>query len=128
MNAFSSVCVTGDGVPMGRGYLSRNGVSIHRAAFAKEYGHITAGHHIHHLCGEKRCVRPDHLVSVSASDHQAVFHSSFGRCANGHDRSVGRTHSGYCRQCFRDYQNSDDQKAKARARYARRRSELAASL
>lgn len=36
-------------------------VYAHRQAYEEARGPIPAGKHIHHLCGVKTCINPDHL-------------------------------------------------------------------
>lgn len=50
----------------GRGSLV---VSAHRWAYEQEHGPIPEGFHLHHTCGERACVNPDHLELLSASEH-----------------------------------------------------------
>lgn len=43
----------------------------HRKAYTMAGNTIPEGWHVHHVCGVKTCVNPDHLEAMSASDHQA---------------------------------------------------------
>jgi len=56
---------------MGRGSLHIGGkyVYAHRAAYEHYVGPIIKGNQIHHTCGNKICVNPDHLRSVSRLEH-----------------------------------------------------------
>jgi len=56
----------------GRGSLHIEGkyVYAHRASYEHYRGPIPDGHHIHHICGNKICVNPDHLRSVTVQEHR----------------------------------------------------------
>src|SRR6267142_6990343 len=41
----------------------------HRYAYELAYGPIPAGQHIDHLCCNRACVRPEHLVAVSPREN-----------------------------------------------------------
>lgn len=41
----------------------------HRVAYENVNGPIGKGLEIHHTCGEKSCVNPDHLVTMTRSQH-----------------------------------------------------------
>lgn len=43
---------------------------VHRAAYEIEHGPIPHGAQIHHVCGNKLCINPEHLqVARTAYDH-----------------------------------------------------------
>lgn len=44
----------------------------HRLYYERAYGRIPAGAHLHHVCGEPRCVRPEHLVALSPLEHRRL--------------------------------------------------------
>jgi len=52
-------------VPIGR----RTHQMAHRWVYEQRVGPIPAGHHLHHLCSNPRCVNPDHLVPLTPMDH-----------------------------------------------------------
>lgn len=41
----------------------------HRVIYEREVGPIPVGMHLHHLCGNKACVNPDHLQPVTNGEH-----------------------------------------------------------
>lgn len=41
----------------------------HRDYYARAYGEIPAGHHIHHVCRMTSCVNPEHLMALEARTH-----------------------------------------------------------
>src|SRR5260221_12037830 len=41
----------------------------HRTLFELFSGPIPAGHHVHHECRNRGCVRPDHFRAVTPSEH-----------------------------------------------------------
>lgn len=48
----------------------------HRAAYQLAIGPIPEGHQVHHICGTRNCVRPEHLQALSPADHHEVHHPS----------------------------------------------------
>lgn len=65
------------------GYSSIDTMVAHRYAFEMFVGPIPEGHEIHHLCGVRRCVNPEHLETLTRAEHLAK-HRSVARCPNGH--------------------------------------------
>ena len=47
-------------------------IYAHRFAYERAYGPIPEGWHCHHLCGNHRCIRPDHLEALSPEQHRAL--------------------------------------------------------
>lgn len=70
-------CVIHPNKPQKYGYVyeARNKVKrqAHQWAFEDAWGPIPAGKEVHHICGEKRCVEPTHLLAVTWSQHR-LFH------------------------------------------------------
>jgi hypothetical protein len=68
---------------------------IHRLIYEEKYGELPKGRHLHHLCHNKLCVNPDHLVSLTAKEHfrlhsipkAAEYYQSQKECAKGHELS-----------------------------------------
>jgi hypothetical protein len=64
------------GGSQGYGYIS-SGVAAHRVAYENVHGPIPTGHIVHHTCGNRACVNPDHLVPLTRSKH-ARLHRTQG--------------------------------------------------
>mgnify|MGYP001589899090 CR=1 FL=1 len=60
---------------------------IHRVVWEEANGSVPSGMDLHHLCGEKLCYKPSHLIAVGDYAHQwlhgRVFRSK--TCRNGHN-------------------------------------------
>lgn len=102
----------------GYGYLCLRGqrVLAHRVSFQLANGPIPDGKVIDHLCGNTRCVHPDHLDAV---DQRENVHRGYARsvsvarrndkthCKHGHEFTPENTYTRpdgkrSCRQCQRD--------------------------
>jgi len=70
----------------------------HRVVFEENFGPIPEGHHVHHTCGNKACINPDHLEALAPSDH---FRGHADRCGHN-DRGVKKNGVTYCRTCQRE--------------------------
>lgn len=55
----------------GYGQIKIEGKSIwlHRASYAAYTGPIAAGQTIHHICHNRSCVRPSHLIALPITGH-----------------------------------------------------------
>lgn len=85
----------------------------HRIAYELAVGPIPEGLVINHLCCTPRCVRPDHLETVSVAennhyaDHVLFIRSAVTHCKNGHEFTPENTYifpgrgSRDCRTCRR---------------------------
>ena len=49
-----------------------NFVYAHRLSYELANGRIPARHHVHHSCGQRRCVRPEHLQALTPDEHRAL--------------------------------------------------------
>ena len=61
-------------------------VVSYRASVGKPLGE--RGVDVHHECGTRMCVRPDHLREMDRSEHMALHHKATREkpeCVNGHD-------------------------------------------
>ena len=89
-------------------------IQAHRFSYANFKSEDIAGKHVHHICENRRCVNPEHLVALSPADHIRVTPQNRGysalttnQCINGHDLKVeghilknGRRG---CRACSREW-------------------------
>ena len=84
----------------GYGRIRRN-TYAHRVAYEDAFGPISDGHQIHHLCGNRACVEPDHLVSMTIGQHRFFDRGKFSAtCRRGHPRTrenIGPNRT--CRAC-----------------------------
>lgn len=80
----------------------------HRAAYEAAYGEIPPGRVIHHKCGNRACINPDHLEMKSGrSAHQSEHMAKKKRkptCGKGHkfteeNTLIKKTKRGYWRSC-----------------------------
>ena len=60
------------GASQGDGYAMINSEPAHRYAYKAANGEITTGHQVHHLCDNRHCIYPAHLVAVSRADHNRI--------------------------------------------------------
>jgi hypothetical protein len=54
-------------------------VYAHRMMFENTYGPIPEGWHVHHVCNNRRCIRPDHLEAISPEKHRAIHAAEFAK-------------------------------------------------
>jgi len=56
----------------GYGQVKVNGGKrlAHRLFYERARGPIPPGHHLHHLCGNTACVRPEHLEPLTPKEHR----------------------------------------------------------
>lgn len=105
-----------DGCIVFTGYLMVNGYGtilhrgekrlVHRVAYELAYGLIPDEAQIHHRCGTRACVNPEHLEALGSADHAAEHRPE--SCIHGHpfDEANTRVIKGkrHCRACDRDRQ------------------------
>jgi len=46
--------------------------SAHAVYYERKYGPVPQGQELHHLCGQRLCVNPDHLQVVTRREHMAI--------------------------------------------------------
>ena len=72
-------------VAKGRGIVTRQGkkYAVHRYVVSVVGKKIPEDYDVHHICENKLCVRPDHLIMVHHSDHGGFHSSEFFRGMSG---------------------------------------------
>lgn len=70
-------CWIWEGIHSKRGYASiycgkDRYLLAHRWSYRRYNGAIPDGMQVHHLCGRRNCVNPDHLVLVMHEDHLRI--------------------------------------------------------
>ena len=86
----------------------------HRVMWERYKGKITPGMVLHHKCGNRRCVNPEHLEMVTRAQHLALHRGNLigrdglsDRCGKEHEfkpeNTYIRTGGGrVCRQCAKE--------------------------
>jgi hypothetical protein len=93
-----SSCVIWDGNVSAGGYgrvscgTFTGNLYAHRLAYERRYGPIPDGAHVHHTCGVRLCVNPDHLAVLEAGEHIRHHHGQRTHCCNGHPFSPENTY------------------------------------
>ena len=102
MTAFSLDCILWEGHVNTKGYGNSHGKMVHRRSYEREYGPVASTHVVHHLCGVKRCVNPEHLVSMPRGAHTTMHKKGRRATTCGVCHAPRRqTAKGdwYCRSC-----------------------------
>lgn len=60
----------GRGGGYGRIYYEGQMIAVHRAMFIVVHGYIHRHLQIDHICGNRRCLNPDHLEAVTHKENQ----------------------------------------------------------
>jgi HNH endonuclease len=99
-------CILHEGTRKGLGYGAVGHEYAHRVAYRKAYGEIPEGHLVHHTCGIKLCVNPDHLVALPNARAHSERHRKT-HCKHGHEFTpentwVDKHGTRHCRTCRRD--------------------------
>jgi len=74
----------------GYGYVWLNAterMSAHRLVYEEAIGSIPPGWVVHHICGNRRCVNPEHLTAMPRGDHSRLHALLDDTCAHGHPRT-----------------------------------------
>lgn len=74
----------GSKLKSGYGRMEYNGHRLlaHRLSYMVQIGSIDPGMEIHHKCGNKSCVNPDHLSQVTPSENNRQYQNT--RYGNGY--------------------------------------------
>lgn len=74
---------TGYGLMMNEDHGS---IGAHRASYIIHKGEIPDGFHIHHKCKNRKCVNPEHLEAIKASEHLSLERKGKYQkyCSKGH--------------------------------------------
>ena len=80
-------------------------IYAHRWSYEKHKEPIPEGFHIHHTCGVRNCMNPDHLIAVDPSTHRREIHGS-SHCPRGHEyipENLVKNKRGnkICKECHR---------------------------
>lgn len=119
-----SACVEWEGYVnphLGYGIEGRNTLA-HRAAYERAVGPIPAGFHIHHVCGNRRCVNVDHLRAVSPLEHSHEHRATEAcpRCGGTRRRQMfkanGKRNGRRCMDCHSRYETARISRKRAEAR------------
>jgi HNH endonuclease len=111
--AMDTGCMLWEGeVKDGYGVMTIKGkkVRMHRLMWEKYKGEIEPGKELHHVCGNRRCCNPEHLMMVTHNEHMALHpngpFTKKDRCKHGHEFTLENTlmRSGggrACKECSR---------------------------
>ena len=110
------------GAVLPNGYWSwkrRKTIYGHRHVFEECYGSIPKGHEIHHSCGRRDCVNPEHMMLVTRQQHSQLHRAT--HCRRGHplsDANLIRDPYPRCRACRterqREHRSTDEYRARRR--------------
>jgi len=104
---------TGGGQKYGHFSFNATGMLAHRFSYELTYGPIPKGMYMDHLCRVTKCVRPDHLETVTPRENVlrgntfVAANAAKTHCSNGHPLRGKNLHTEVnggrrCRRCARD--------------------------
>lgn len=88
------------------GYGQFGRISAHRRSVQIARLELPPRFHVHHECGNRLCVKPEHLKVLSAEEHRLLHAGDAAMCVRGHDLTglnlrIGPQGNRYCRICDR---------------------------
>ena len=140
-----AVCIRGEGkLHSPTGYLRKSRFNkvhyAHRLAYADANGVIPKGYHVHHLCDNKTCINPKHLIALSPKEHLEIhslpkakqFYDNLKTCKRGHPLDGVGIRQRFCLSCHKDASrawrekpsNREKNNAKSLEGYYRRKAKL----
>jgi hypothetical protein len=102
----TETCWLWTGFVLDSGYGRYGRIMAHRRSAQLAKMELPPRFHVHHTCGVKLCVRPDHLMVVSPQQHRELHGWSATECIRGHDLTgynlrVNKRGHRTCRECDR---------------------------
>jgi hypothetical protein len=103
-----SGCILWHGALGPRGYGRHGDTLAHRLVYMECFGAASLdGLDVHHECGVRLCVNPEHLRPVTRGEHVRIHKALRTACKHGHewtDANTYRTKEGHrlCRRCRAD--------------------------
>lgn len=105
-------CIRGEGkVHQGTGYLRKSRFNkvwyAHRLAYSEANNGIPEGYHVHHLCDNKTCINPTHLVALTPQEHRevhiipkaSIYYDNLQTCKLGHPLDGKNKQQRFCPTC-----------------------------
>ena len=88
----------------GRFYFQGKSCGAHRVAYQLAYGDIPPGLAVDHLCGNRSCIRFEHLEAVTTAENNRRAAERRTHCKNGHEWNEINTYwhkegKRNCRRC-----------------------------